>query len=159
MSKRFNHTIVRVKNSKGKYESLPALRGQDPYEIAVEAGFTGTKKEWMESVIGNGWVEAVNSLESTVAAKATVKYFTGTLLADGWTGTSAPFSQEITVNGILETDRPKVDVVASWTYETAKKEIWDWGYVYRVVTGKNKIAAYATAKPMVSLNIQMEVIR
>lgn len=159
MSKRFNHTIVRIKNSEGKYESLPALRGQDPYEVAVEAGFTGTKEEWMASVIGNGWVEAVNRLESTVAAKATVKYFTGTLLADGWTGTSAPFSQEITVNGILETDRPKVDVVASWAYETAKKEIWDWGYVYRVVTGKNKIAAYATVKPMVSLNIQMEVIR
>ena len=159
MSKRFNHTIVRVKNSEGKYESLPALRGQDPYELAVAAGFTGTKEEWMASVIGNGWVEAVNSLEATVATKATVKYFTGTLLADGWTGTSAPFSQEITVNGILKTDKPKIDVVASWTYETAKKEIWDWGYVYRIVTGQNKIAAYATAKPSVSLNIQMEVIR
>lgn len=159
MSKRFNYTIVRVKNSQGKYESLPALRGQDPYELAVEAGFTGTKEEWMNSVIGNGWVEAVNSLEATVATKATVKYFTGTFLADGWTGTSAPFSQEITVNGILATDKPKVDVVVSSTYATAQNEIWDWGYVYRVVTSKNKVTAYATAKPIVSLKVQMEVIR
>ena len=159
MSKRFNNTIVRIKNSEGKFESLPALRGQDPYELAVEAGFTGTKEEWMASVIGNGWVEAVSNLEATVAAKATVKYFTGTLLADGWTGTSAPFSQEITVNGILDTDKPKVDVVVSDTYATAETEIEAWGYVYRVVTSQNGVTVYATEKPEVSLNIQIEVIR
>lgn len=159
MSKRFNHTIVRVKNSEGKYESLPALRGQDPYELAVEAGFTGTKKEWMESVIGNGWVEAVSSLEATVATKATVKYFMGTLLADGWAGTSAPFSQVITINGILETDKPKIDVVVSDTYANAEAEAEAWGYVYRIVTSQNGVTAYATEKPEVSLNIQMEVIR
>ena len=159
MSKRFNHTIVRIKNSEGKYESLPAIRGQDPYELAVEAGFTGTKKEWMESVIGSGWVEAVSNLEATVAAKATVKYFTGRLLADGWTGASAPFSQEITVNGILDTDKPKVDVVVSDTYATAETEIEAWGYVYRVVTSQNGVTVYATEKPEVSLNIQIEVIR
>ena len=159
MSKRFNHTIVRIKNSEGKYESLPALRGQDPYELAVEAGFTGTKEEWMQTVIGNGWVEAVSSLEATVATKATVKHFTGTLLADGWTGTSAPFSQEIAVNGILETDKPKVDVVVSETYATAETEVEAWGYVYRIVTSQNGVTAYATEKPEVSLNIQMEVVR
>lgn len=159
MSKRFNHTIVRIKNSEGKYESLPALRGQDPYELAVEAGFTGTKEEWMQTVIGNGWVDAVSSLEATVATKATVKHFTGTLLADGWTGTSAPFSQAITVSGILETDKPKVDVVVSSTYATAETEIEAWGYVYRIVTSQNGITVYATEKPKVSLSIQMEVIR
>lgn len=159
MSKRFNHTIVRIKNSEGKYESLPALRGQDPYELAVEAGFTGTKEEWMQTVIGNGWVEAVSSLEATVATKATVKHFTGTLLADGWTGTSAPFSQAITVSGILETDKPKVDVVVSSTYATAETEIEAWGYVYRIVTSQNGVTVYATEKPEVSLSIQMEVIR
>lgn len=159
MSKRFNHTIVRIKNSEGKYESLPALRGQDTYEVAVEAGFTGTKEEWMASVIGNGWVEAVNSLEATVATKATVKHFTGTLLAEGWTGTSAPFSQEIAVNGILETDKPKVDMVVSETYATAETEVEAWGYVYRIVTSQNGITAYATEKPEISLNIQMEVAR
>lgn len=159
MSKRFNHTIVRIKNSEGKYESLPALRGQDPYEVAVEAGFTGTKEEWMASVIGNGWVEAVNSLEAAVATKATVKHFTGTLLADGWAGTSAPFSQAITVNGILGTDKPKVDVVVSDTYSTAETEAEAWGYVYRIVTSQNGVTAYATEKPEVSLSIQMEVIR
>ena len=159
MSKRFNHTIVRIKNSEGKYESLPALRGQDPYELAVEAGFTGTKEEWMQTVIGNGWVEAVSSLEATVATKATVKHFTGTLLADGWTGTSAPFSQAITVSGILETDKPKVDIVVSSTYATSETEIEAWGYVYRIVTRQNGVTVYATEKPEVSLNIQMEVIR
>ena len=159
MSKRFNHTIVRIKNSEGKYESLPALRGQDPYEVAVEAGFTGTKEEWMASVIGNGWVEAVNSLKATVATKATVKHFTGTLLADGWAGTSAPFSQAITVSGILETDKPKVDVVVSETYATAETEVEAWGYVYRIVTSQNGVTAYATEKPEVSLNIQLEVVR
>lgn len=159
MSKRFNHTIVRIKNSEGKYESLPALRGQDPYEVAVEAGFTGTKEEWMASVIGNGWVEAVNSLEATVATKATVKHFTGTLLAEGWTGTSAPFSQTITVSGILETDKPTVDIVVSSTYATAETEVEAWGYVYRIVTSQNGVTAYATEKPEVSLNIQMGVVR
>lgn len=159
MSKRFNHTIVRVKNSEGKYESLPALRGQDPYELAVEAGFTGTKEEWVNAVIGNDWIEAVNNLASTVSTKATVHYFTGTLLADGWTGTTAPFSQAITVNGILSTDKPKADIVVSSTYATAETEIEAWGYVYRIVTRQNGVTAYATEKPEVSLSIQMEVVR
>ena len=159
MSKRFNHTIVRIKNSEGKYESLPALRGQDPYELAVEAGFTGTKEEWMQTVIGNGWVEAVSSLEATVATKATVKHFTGTLLADGWTGTSAPFWQKIAVNGILEADKPIIDVVVSDDYATAEAELEAWGYIAVIVTSQNSITAVATEKPEVSLNIQMEVIR
>lgn len=64
MSKRFNHSIIRIKNSEGKYDSLTALRGQNSYELAVKAGFTGTEEEWMNSIIGDGWIGAFQTLET-----------------------------------------------------------------------------------------------
>lgn len=61
--RRFNSNIVRVKNSTtGDYEPLAALRGYSSYELAVANGFEGTEEEWMESIIGDGWVGAYQDI-------------------------------------------------------------------------------------------------
>lgn len=67
MSRKFNHAILRIKNSEGRYDALSALRGQNSYELAVRYGFTGTEEEWMESIIGDGWIGAFQDLDDRFA--------------------------------------------------------------------------------------------
>jgi hypothetical protein len=68
MSRKFNHAILRIKNADGKYDALSALRGQNSYELAVKAGFQGTEEEWMDSIIGDGWIGAFQEVDTRVAA-------------------------------------------------------------------------------------------
>lgn len=63
MSKKLNTSIAKIKNSSGEFEPMAALVGQSPYELAVEAGFEGTEQDWLEMMIGNGWVGAFQELE------------------------------------------------------------------------------------------------
>lgn len=63
MSKKLNTSIAKIKNSSGEFEPMAALVGQSPYELAVEAGFEGTEQDWLEMMIGNGWIGAFQDLQ------------------------------------------------------------------------------------------------
>lgn len=76
-----------------------------------------------------------------------------------WSGSSAPYTKTVSVNGILSTDTPIIDVVMSGTYSTDAARTEAWGYIYRAVTGANSITFYATDKPTVNLPIQIRVVR
>ena len=76
-----------------------------------------------------------------------------------WSGTSAPYTKTVTVNGIQSSDTPIIDVVMSGTYSTDAARAEAWGYIYRAVTGTNSITFYATDKPTVDLPIQIRVVR
>ena len=76
-----------------------------------------------------------------------------------WSGTSAPYTKTVTVNGIQSSDTPIIDVVMSGTYSTDKARAEAWGYIYRAVTANNSITFYAMEKPTVSLPIQIRVVR
>ena len=68
--KQFSSTVAKIKNASGQYEPIPALRGQSPYEIAVQNGYDGTEEEWMAAVLGDGWIERCQELEAQIATKA-----------------------------------------------------------------------------------------
>lgn len=87
------------------------------------------------------------------------KVFSGTLTVAGWQGTAAPFSQAITISGVLATDEPIIDLVSSDTYTTAVTEDTDWGNIYRAVTAADTITFYAKEKPTVALNFKARCIR
>ena len=93
-----------------------------------------------------------------ITGAAEVKTFTATV-ATGWTGSAAPYSKAVTISGLLASDAPIVDLVASATYSTASAQIEAWGYVYRAVTSANTLTLYATEKPTVELPIQVKVVR
>ena len=82
-----------------------------------------------------------------------------TLTAAAWSGSTAPYTQTVTVTGILSTDAPIVDIVMSGTYATDANRIDNWGNIYRIVTVADQITAYATDKPTVDLPIQLKVVR
>lgn len=93
-----------------------------------------------------------------IADGAVTKFFTAQI-GTTWTGSAAPYTQTITVSGILASDKPIVDLVPSSTFATAENEITNFAKIYRITTAANSITVYATDKTDVALNIQMGVHR
>lgn len=90
--------------------------------------------------------------------KLATPIYTGTI-STTWNGSAAPFSQDVTITGLLAGDNPIVDLVPSSTYATAAKEIEAYGKIYRMVTAANTLTVYATEKTTTALNIQLAVLR
>lgn len=95
----------------------------------------------------------INAIGHVYAAE-----FTATL-STSWSGSAAPYTQTVTINGITSAHNPIIDVVMSGTYSTDQQRIEQWGYIYRAVTGTNQITFYASEKPTVSLPIRVKVVR
>lgn len=98
---------------------------------------------------------------ATLSTLGHVKHavLTATLTAASWTGTTSPYSQSVTVSGILATDTPIVDVVMSGTYAADEARQEAWSNIYRITTASNSITLYAKEKPTVNLPIQLKVVR
>ena len=96
---------------------------------------------------------SINAIGHVYAAE-----FTATL-STSWSGSAAPYTQTVTINGITSAHNPIIDVMMSGTYSTDQQRIEQWGYIYRAVTGNDSITFYATEKPTVSLPIQIKVVR
>lgn len=113
---------------------------------------------------GAAHANATTSVDGFMSAtdKATFDKVTTTKTATittTWTGTSAPYTQDITVSGITASDTPIVDIVLSSTAATALTELNEWNKVSRIVTGAGKITVYCYAqKPTVAMNIQLKGI-
>lgn len=89
---------------------------------------------------------------------AVSQVFTATI-GTTWTGSEAPFTQTVSVSGLLASDRPVVDIIPSETFATAENELDAWAAIYRITTADGSITAYATEKTETAINIQMVVIR
>jgi hypothetical protein len=78
----------------------------------------------------------------------------------GWTGSVAPFEIAITVNGIVSTDTPTIDINLNGVdYANVAAHLEAWGLIYRAVTGTNTITFYATAVPATAITLQAKVVR
>ena len=88
---------------------------------------------------------------------------TGTLTVAGWTGTAAPYTQDLAVAGVLESDRPRVAPVLG-TDDAARaliKTAWQLAatsskppYSYN-----GKITFYAASKPTTNIPVLVTVVR
>ena len=161
--------------------------GKSAYAAAVEAGYTGTEATFYAALTAMPYhnarhlpdgadpitVKAGNIEASAVeTAKIKDKAVTMAKLADHavsvdytatlnttWSGSAAPYTKEQTINGILATDKPLIDIVPSATFADAEKQADAWALIYRAVTAANKITFYAKAKPTVSIPLQIRCIR
>ena len=93
-----------------------------------------------------------------VDTKATETTYTDTLDSASWSGSSAPWSQAVTVTGITASDAPILDITMSGTYATDEIRNTQWGYIYRAVTSTNTITFYASTEPDVDLPFQAKVV-
>ena len=116
--------------------------------------FTGT----------NGLLETKTIEDAKTALGASTSFkATGTLTTAGWTGTAAPYTQDLAVMGVLETDRPRVDPVlgtdsaardlikAAWQIATTSSNP---PYAYN-----GKITFYAASKPTTNIPVVVSVVR
>lgn len=105
----------------------------------------------------SGWIYHRTPAEilSDIGAASTSSYTFA--IGTSWTGTSAPYTQTITVSGILSTDDPIVDLVTSITnYE---KEIEEYAKIFKITTAEGKLTVYATAKTTTALTCKLKVVR
>lgn len=69
-----------------------------------------------------------------------------------WQGTSPPYTQSITVQGIQENDNPFVDVVLTGDYETDMRILEEWCKIYRIATVVNGVVVYAMEPTLLSIS-------
>ena len=181
-----NPSTQNIRGAKGDKGETGAA-GKSAYAAAVEAGYTGTEATFYAALTAMPYhnarhlpdgadpitVKAGNLEDSAVeTAKIKDKAVTTAKLADHavsvdytvtlnttWSGSAAPYTKEQTINGILATDKPLIDLVPSATFADATKQENAWALIYRAVTAANKITFYAKAKPTVSIPLQIRCVR
>ena len=91
--------------------------------------------------------------------KATTNLYTATLLSSGWSS-SAPYTQTVSVSGILSTDTPIADVVLDVVTSTAMSQISAWMCISKIETADGSITATCLEnKPEIDIPIQLKVVR
>jgi hypothetical protein len=154
--RRINSSIIRIKNSDNEYVSLTALRGYSSYELAVQCGFEGSEEEWMNSVIGDGWVGAFQQLEDSMLRSAT---YSVTIPA-AWSGDTAPYTCTVAVDGIRATDNPHITPVYTSDVDIAMLQKSAWSLIDKAETSDGNITFSCFGGiPAVAINVQIEVIR
>lgn len=181
-----NPETQNIRGAKGDKGETGAA-GKSAYAAAVEAGYTGTEATFYAALTAMPYHNArhlpdgadpitvkAGNLEASAVETAKIKDKAVTMakLADHavsvdytatlnttWSGSAAPYTKEQTINGILATDKPLIDIVPSATFADAEKQADAWALIYRAVTAANKITFYAKAKPTVSIPLQIRCIR
>lgn len=101
--------------------------------------------------------EYVDGLQELVDARKPI-YF-DTTIGTTWTGTAAPYSQNITVNGILAADKPVMYIRPSDDVAASQSELEDFGQIQKFTTSANRITVKAFEKTTVAIPITLEVRR
>lgn len=90
---------------------------------------------------------------------ATLSSYTATITTT-WIGSSAPYTQEISIAGILSTDIPEIIPIYSATLETAILEKAAWNMISKGETSAGKITFTCfEEKPVTAIPIQIKVVR
>lgn len=109
--------------------------------------------DFVKSISASG--STISYVKGSAASTVTYKVNIGTT----WSGSAAPYTQTITVSGMLATDNPIVDVTPDSTYDTAVSQVEAWGNIHRITTAANSITVYANDKTEVAIPIQLKCIR
>lgn len=90
-----------------------------------------------------------------------VKMFTATIPSTGWTSQSsgAYYTINLTVSGILATDKPDISIVQTGTWATDEAIRDAWACITRIVTAANKLTITADSIPSRAIPIQVRCIR
>lgn len=139
--------------------TAPSFIGDVTGNLNGSATLTGTPTAPTAAAGTNNTQIATTAFVNTALnAKATKTVLAATIPSSGWSG-SNPCTNTVTVSGLLATDTPTMDLVASSTYATAQNEIADYAYIYKATCSANTLTVYATSAPTVDLSVQLVCVR
>lgn len=100
-----------------------------------------------------------NVTRAKLALNAVSNLYT-TTITTSWTGDAAPYSQSITVNGLLASDTPIIDIAPSSTYADAQNQMDAWAEIYKFsVLADNTLTVYANSETTTAIPIQILCVR
>ena len=146
--------------------SVPAENSQAANKEYVDLMLPKSGGE-MNGALGMGW-NKINGLaapedSADAATKGYVdgKRFTATAtITTTWSGNAAPYTQAVSVSGILATDTPHIMPVYSTTNSTAISQKEAWACVSKAETSDGTITFTCFEdKPTTDIPIQIEVMR
>lgn len=118
--------------------------------------------EWIgDTTVSSQISTAVGQMSQQISQKASTANYLATLSSSGWSS-SAPYSQTVSVSGILSTDVPFVDVDMSvaTTADEGAALTEAWGLIGRVTADTDSITAYCyEEKPTVDVSLILKVVR
>jgi hypothetical protein len=141
-----------------------AISNEGTLSVVIDAGAYATMSSLAEEIAPVSAAANAGKAHSLVphapaeATKNVVARFTATI-GTTWTGSEAPYSQEISVSGMLATDAPMVDIVQTGNEATDSVMRDAWSGVTRIVTKANGITVYADEAIETSIPIQLKVVR
>ena len=152
--------------------------GASAFEAAVDAGYQGTEATFNAAIAAlpyhgarhlPGGADPISirteSLENgaVTAEKLSPGAVSVTYAAEldpaNWEGTTAPFSQTVSVPGLLGSDTPLVDLSLSGTFSTDRKRLEDYAQLYRALTADGALTVYAAGRPTATLTLRILCIR
>lgn len=93
-----------------------------------------------------------------IADNAVSNTYTATI-GTSWSGDAAPYTQNISIEGLLATDNPIIDIVPSDTYATAQAQMDAWAEIYKMVAGDGTLTIYANSATATAVPIQILCVR
>lgn len=120
----------------------------------VSPHIDSTTKHWFVGENDTG----VNAEGVTTISTTSITYV-GSLVSDGWSGDTVPYTQTINMSGITAENSPIIDLIVSDDVELGKEEMTQWSYITKAVTGENTItfSCYEN-KPTITLNFKTKVV-
>lgn len=109
--------------------------------------------------VKNALETTINSLSTVVSGKANTTTYNTTIENTGWEGSTAPFTKNISVSGIVSNDNPIIDIVQSGVFANDENLIAEWSKITRIVSGENILTVTANAIPTVNIPIQIKVVK
>ena len=132
--------------------------GKSAFQLAQDAGYTGTESEFA-SILNNlpaNTENEISLLNTAIQNRAKTVTYTATV-GTAWTAKTGYVQQTITVNGILATDNPIIDLVATTADFEAQQKAW--GKIFKVTTAANSITLYASEATEKAISLQIKVVR
>lgn len=151
-------------NAKEKSEYISVNGEADVLEEQININLITSNAENITAVIDESMVfvsetefsQTINTINNTKSDKKKVYNIT---IDTTWTGTEAPYTKTIELQGILATDIANLEPIWSSTLATRQTEKEEYNKISMVTSGENSITLTCDEeKPEIALNARIEVM-
>ena len=134
-------SVSDIPDISGTYETIS--NKSDSYSVSSSTTYASTK-----------------ALVDGLSTKAEVSNYTATITTTWTEGANSVYYQTISVQGILSTDTPIIDVVLDSDPVAAQNQMDAWSYISRISTSNDSITVYAVGiAPTTAIPIQILCVR